>query len=244
MARGLVGGFAGAALIVSHDRTFLDNSVTRILDLDADSHSVAAYPGNYSAYLSEFLSRQDRQMAAFRDQQAEIRRMKQDITRTKQQARHVEITTTPRQPGVRRIAKKVAAKAKAREHKLERYLRSGERVERPKPSWQLKLEFESPVKGSRDVLSAENLAVGFGAETPLLSDLSFEARAGDRIAVTGPNGAGKTTLLRTIAGNLPALGGDIRLGANVKLGYMTQEQELLDPREKRARIGATRGDLQ
>ena len=222
-------GFDGAVLIVSHYRAFLDNTVSRILDLDTETHSVVAYPGNYSAYLAEFLSRREKRMAAFKDQQAEIRRMKQDITRTKEQARHVEITTTPRQPGVRRIAKKVAAKARAREHKLRRYLDSDERLERPTPSWQLKLEFESPAKGSQDIAIADRLTVGYEAGSPLLTGVNFHIRLGDSIALTGCNGAGKTTLLRTIAGRLPPLHGQLRLGASVKVGYMTQEQELLDP---------------
>ncbi len=222
-------GFNGAALIVSHDRAFLDNTVSDILELDANTHGVTAYAGNYTAYFTQVLNKREKQLSAFRMQQAEIRRMKQDVARTKEQARHVEITTTPRQPGVRRIAKKVAAKAKAREHKLERYLESDERVDKPKPSWQLKLEFESPVKGSQDVCTAEDLSVGYAMEQPLISGISFRIRLGERLALTGPNGAGKTTLLRTIAGKLAPLSGRLRLGASVKLGYMAQEQELLDP---------------
>ncbi len=221
--------FIGAALIVSHDRAFLDNTVKEILDLDPASHTLRAYAGNYSTYLDQYVSEQSRRDAAYRDQQYEIRRMKQDIARTKEQARHVEITTTPRQPGVRRIAKKVAAKAKAREHKLVRYLESDERVDRPKPSWQLKLEFEAPPHASQDILSAEQLTVGYPQTPPILEEINFKIRNGQRIALTGPNGSGKTTLLRTMAGRLPPLAGRIRLGPSVKLGYMAQEQELLNP---------------
>jgi ATP-binding cassette subfamily F protein 3 len=222
-------GFGGSALIVSHDRTFLDNAVSRILDLDPVSHSISAHAGDYSAYLAQFRKQRDKQMTAYRDQVAEIRRMKRDIARTKEQARHVEITTTPRQPGVRRIAKKVAAKAKSREHKLERYLDSEERIERPRPSWQLKLEFSAPDVVSQNVLAAEQLSVGYSVDAPLLRDLDFLVHAGDRIALVGPNGAGKTTLLRTMAGRIPPLAGHVRTGASVKLGYMAQEQELLQP---------------
>lgn len=222
-------GFPGAALVVSHDRAFLDHTVTSILDFDLRSHNVVAYAGDYSAYLEQYLRQRDRQMAAYRDQQYEIRRMKQDIARTKEQARHVEITTTPRQPGVRRIAKKVAAKAKAREHKLDRYLDSDERLDRPKPSWQLKLEFESPAKSSRSILTTERLSIGYSAGSPLLANLDLRIHSGERIALIGRNGSGKTTLLRTIAGRLAPLAGHARLGASVRLGYMAQEQELLDP---------------
>jgi ATP-binding cassette subfamily F protein 3 len=222
-------GFAGAALIVSHDRAFLDNTVNSILDLNPENHGIRAYSGNYTDYLAQYLREQEKRQAAYRDQQYEIRRMKQDIARTKQQAYRVEITTTPRQPGVRRIAKKVAAKAKSRERKLERYTESEERVEKPRPSWQMKLEFEAQDNVSKSVLMAENLSVGHQANKPLLSGLNLQIRAGQRIVLTGSNGTGKTTLIRTIIGKIPPLKGNIRLGVNVKSGYMAQEQDLLNP---------------
>ena len=103
--------FPGAALIVSHDRAFLDNTVNRILDLDPETHTLREYTGNYSEYLEQFLAERQTQWDEYRDQVAEVRRMKQDIARTKQQALQVELSTTPRQPGVRRIAKKVAKKS-------------------------------------------------------------------------------------------------------------------------------------
>ncbi len=226
---GWLSGFDGAALIVSHDRTFLDHTVQTILDLNPETHHIRTYPGNYSAYLEQYLKGQSKQWAAYRDQQAEIRRIRQDIARTKEQARGVEITTTSRQPGVRRIAKKVAAKAKSREKKLERYLASEERLEKPKPSWQMKLEFEASLDLSRNVLITNGLFVGYDPQHPLIQDLNLRILPGRRIALTGPNGSGKTSLLRTLVGRLPPLAGTLRLGANVKPGYMAQEQELLDP---------------
>ena len=220
--------FPGAALIVSHDRAFLDHTVGSILDLDAETHAIHAYAGNYSDYLQQYLKEEEKQWAAYRDQKVEIRRMKQDISRTKEQARHVEITTTSRQPGVRRIAKKVAAKAKAREKKLSRYLEEDGRVEKPKPSWQMKLEFVQE-ELSRNVLMTENLSIGYDAHQPLLTEINIHVRAGQHIALTGANGTGKTTLIRTIAGKLDPLAGKMRLGVSVQVGYMAQEQEFLDP---------------
>jgi len=228
---GWLGSFPGAALIVSHDRAFLDNTVSRILDLDPETHCLHAYPGNYSSYLEQFLAAREKQWDEYRDQVAEIRRIQQDIARTKQQSLQVEQSTTPRQPHVRRIAKKVAVKALAREKKLECFLESDDIVEKPKPSWQLKLDFAAPGHQSRDILVTENLSIGYPGHAPLLENIRLQIQAGQRIALTGQNGCGKTTLLRTIAGKLPPLSGSVRLGASVKLGYMTQEQEHLDLRK-------------
>lgn len=140
----------------------------------------------------------------------------------------VELTTTPGQPGPRRIAKKVAKKAKAREKKLERYLESQERVEKPKRTWQMKLAFEGPPESGKDVLTLTDVAFGYGG-VPLVRGVNQVLRAGERVVMVGPNGAGKTTLLRVIAGQLAPLAGEVRLGTNVRLGYYAQEQETLDP---------------
>jgi len=220
--------FRGAALIVSHDRTFLDRTVTRILDLDPMPHTVREYAGNYSDYVEQKLAEQERQRGQWRDQEYELRRMKQDITRTKDQAKRVELSTTPGQPGVRRYAKKVATKARSREKKLERYIESDERVDKPKLGWQVKLDFGDAPTSGQDVLTLEDVSVGYG-DNVLLHHLNLQLRQGSRVALIGPNGAGKTTLIRTITGGLASLAGRVRLGAKVRVGYMAQEQESLDP---------------
>jgi ATP-binding cassette subfamily F protein 3 len=154
--------------------------------------------------------------------------MRQDIQRTKHQALRVELTTTSRQPGVRRVAKKVAKKAKSREKKLERFQASDERIEKPRLSWQMKLEFSHPAHLSREILSTEHLAIGFPGLAPFLQDIDLTIHGGARIALTGPNGGGKTTLLRTLAGELPPISGSIRIASSVRTGYMSQEQRFED----------------
>ena len=233
--------FHGASLIVSHDRAFLDNTVTSILELDPETHGIKSYPGNYADYTVQKEIELQKQRQAFADQQAEIRRLKQDIARTKAQAVNTERKASSIRIGgsdykikgfksyQQGIAKKVAKKAKSREKKLERYLDSNERVKRPRTSWQMKLEFGEKINLSKDVLITENLSVGYPGYEPLLEDLNLFIRAGQRIALTGENGTGKTTLLRTIMGTLDPLAGGLKLGHTVRLGYIAQEQEALDP---------------
>lgn len=222
-----INAFAGGVLVVSHDRTFLDNTVNIIFNLDPISHNIDQYQGNYSQYLEYYLDEQEKQLAAYRDQVYEIRKMKQDISKTKNQAYRVEITTTSREPNVRRYAKKVARKAKSREKKLERYLSSDERLEKPGRSWQMKVDFTDGKHHSQSVARLENLCAGYAANSILISNFNHSITHGARIALTGPNGSGKTTLLRTISGQIEPVSGSIKIGANVHIGYMTQEQESL-----------------
>ena len=221
--------FRGAALIVSHDRAFLNQTTTRILDLNPDTHSMKSYAGNYTAYLEQYLTEVEQHWSSYKDQQAEIQRLRKDIARTKEQARWVEITTTSRQPSVRRYAKKVARKALSREKKLERFLESEERVEKPKEHWQMKLDFGQPLSASKDVLQLENLSIGYPDLPPLLTGINLTLRGSERIVLAGQNGSGKTTLIRTIVGELPPVSGRVRIGQNIRIGYMSQEQELLVP---------------
>ena len=234
-------GFNGGALIVSHDRTLLDRCVTRILALDPKQGEVREYAGNYSAFVEQRSLEQEKQLEAYNDQQQEIRRVQQDIARMKAQAEKSEWAASSISRGggkmalkgykdyTQGIAKKVAQKSKARERKLERYLDDEERVEKPSQTRNLRLDFGGTAHLGRAVLRFEDLAVGYDARRPLLSGLRLDVAAGARIVLTGPNGSGKTTLLRTIAGKIRPLAGAVEQGPSVKLGYMTQEQQGIDP---------------
>ena len=104
-----------------------------------------------------------------------------------------------------------------------------EAIDRPQKPQHIRVRL-NPVKRSGDiVLQLRDLTIGYEPSKPLLSPPEIEARRGQRIAVVGPNGAGKTTLMRTILGELEPLAGDVRIGASVEIGYLSQTHDYLDP---------------
>jgi ATP-binding cassette subfamily F protein 3 len=217
--------YDGAVIVVSHDRTFLDRTVHTILELDPLTHTVTAYPGNYSQYWQAKEREWEKQWATYKDQQERIARMETDIRGLATHARRIERGTTHFH--YRKVAKGLARRAVVQKRRLERLLESEERVEKPKPTWQMKLAFsDTPVSG-KDVLLLEDLAMGYDGQ-PLFADVNLTLRRGERVVLIGPNGSGKTTLLRGIVGQVAPLAGQIRLGANVRAGHYSQEQEGLD----------------
>jgi ATP-binding cassette, subfamily F, member 3 len=218
-----------AVLLVSHDRVLLDATVSRILYLDPETRSIHSYRGGYSAFADARAHEHALQEATWRRQQDYVERVQRDVGRMKSEARSIEVSTTARQPGLRKFARRKAALAKSRERKLERFLESDERVERPKLRWPINLDFGPPPPGGRALLQLEDVAFAYPGAPPLFEHVSFELRYGQRLALVGPNGAGKTTLLRLIEGQLQPSAGSARIGAGARLGVMAQEHETLDP---------------
>src|SRR6185503_2256561 len=222
--------FNGAVLIVSHDRAFLDNTVTSILELEPKTQSVRAYLGDYTDYLNAKQKEYEKQYDEYNDQIMELRKLHNA-------ARHLRRISQFKKGGKGDTNDKfakgffgdrtthTARRALRIEKRIENTLEE-DRKEKPIQNWQMKLDFGAPTHQSKDVLITDKLAIGY--DQPLLRDLNLHIRAGQRIALTGPNGTGKTTLIRTIAGKLEPLSGSLKLGATVKVGYMTQEQELID----------------
>ncbi len=218
-------GYAGAAVIVSHDRAFLDGAVTGILEMDSQRPGISSYPGNYSDYRLAKERELENQTAAWKDQEAEKRRIQQDIALTKQTALRTETSTT--HDFYRRRAKKVARKAKVRERRLERMLSSPDRIERPKAAWTMKLDFGRTPRGGSRVLLLEDVGHEFDGNW-LFRDVDLVLEHGERVALLGPNGCGKSTLLRFVAGDLSPTLGSVCVGENISTGYMPQDHAGLD----------------
>ena len=199
---GWLAGFDGAVLAVSHDRAFLDACVTHVIELDGIHEQPQDYPGvGWAGYRQEKDRRWQKLLLDFQAQEKDRVRWEQDIERTKQQARFVETTVRSgvEAPHLRRIAKKVAAKAKARERRLRRQMQSARWIAEPRTRPPLTLAFpgdDSPGDGT--VLAVHDLTVKLGDRT-VLDGVDLSVRRGDRILIAGRNGAGKTTLLRALA---------------------------------------------
>jgi ATP-binding cassette subfamily F protein 3 len=228
------------ALFISHDRAFLDNCATAILEMNPEKAALRFYAGNFSAYMEQRQAEVERQWINYQDQQDAIQTMRSDIERAKRQAAHTERETRSARIGghemkqkglkdyLRSRATKVAKKAKARETKLDHYLEDGDRVERPREARTIRLEFGTSPHLGKTVLQTIDLAVGYQPGSPLVSCLNLSVQNGQKIVLTGDNGSGKTTLFRTLLGELAPLAGRVEPGATARLGYMPQEQSGLE----------------
>ncbi len=220
--------YRGAVLIISHDRAFLDALVTKVMVLDEKTHTLKEYDGNYTDYIEEMERQHAKLLDEYRRQQERIERIEGNIRDMKQRASNMEHQTISF--WLLKKAKRGARTAKVRERKLEKLLNSEEKLDKPKQTWQMKLDFgETPASG-QSVLTLDRVSKGFDGRC-LFEGARAELRQGERVALLGPNGSGKTTLLRIINGQLEADNGWVRLGANVRPGYFSQEQEGLDPKQ-------------
>lgn len=196
--------YKGAVIIVSHDRYFLDKITTKIIELD--NGIVSSFKGNYSDYAIQKEHLRTEQMNAYLNQQREIKHQEAVIDKLKQ---------FNREKSIRR--------AESREKMLDKI----ERLEKPvEVNADMKLKLTPYRTSGNDVMRIQGLSKGFGQNT-LFTDVSFEIKRGEHVAIIGDNGTGKTTLLKTINELIPADKGEIKLGANVEIGYYDQEHHVL-----------------
>ncbi|GIG71447.1 ABC transporter ATP-binding protein [Phytomonospora endophytica] len=213
-------GFGGGVVIASHDRALLDRAVTRIVEIDGINEEPQLYEGGYTAYRAEKQKRWQRLLLDFEAQEKDRVRWETDIERTKGHALGTELTT--HNDRMRRYAKKVAKKAKARERRLMRQMQSVRWIAEPRTRPSLVLAFPATAAGEGPPLVAEGLTVRRGGRA-ILDGVDLTVEAGDRIVVTGRNGAGKSTLLRALAGEFDD--GEVR--ATVAPSVLPQSHDAL-----------------
>ena len=196
--------YPGAVIIVAHDRYFLNRVVTKVVEID-NGH-VTTFLGNYSAYAEKKKQLRDTALKAWMNQQQEIRRQQEVIAKLKSFNREKSIK-----------------RAESREKMLNKI----EVLEKPaEVNDEIRIRLEPRIISGNDVLTVEGLSKSFGSNH-LFSDLNFEIKRGERVAIIGNNGTGKTTLLKIINSVLPADAGSFTLGSKVNIGYYDQEHHVL-----------------
>ena len=196
--------YKGAVVIVSHDRYFLDRVVHKVVELDR--HKVSVFLGNYSEYAVKKAQVREAQLKQYYNQQREIKHQEEVIAKLK---------SFNREKSIRR--------AESREKMLDKI----ERLEKPmEENTDIHLHLEPRIISGNDVLKVEHLAKAYPGQS-LFSDLSFEIKRGERVALIGDNGTGKTTILKIINEMVEADNGSLTLGANVHIGYYDQEHQVL-----------------
>ena len=199
-------GYNGSVIIVAHDRYFLDRIVTKIIEIE-NTH-VTVFSGNYTAYADKKKILRNMQLKEYLNQQREIKHQQEVITKLKQFNREKSIK-----------------RAESREKMLDKL----EVVDKPAEiNDKMNIELNPSIISGNDVLSVSHLSKAFDDNT-LFTDISFDIKRGERVALIGNNGTGKTTILKIINDILPADSGEIKLGSKVTIGYYDQEHHVLDP---------------
>ena len=196
--------YRGAVLIVAHDRYFLDKIVSKVIELD-NGHAVV-YSGNYTAYSEKRAQMRAIQMKAYLNQQQEIKHQEAVIEKLKSFNREKSIK-----------------RAESREKMLDKI----EVLEKPtEVNDAMDIRLEPNILSGNDVLTVNGLAKSFGSQM-LFTDLSFDVKRGERVAIIGDNGTGKTTILKIINGLVEPDDGEIILGSRVHIGYYDQDHQVL-----------------
>lgn len=196
--------YKGAVLIVSHDRYFLDKIASKVIELDQGKSTV--FTGNYSDYAVKKEQIRVARLNAYLKQQQEIKHQEEVIEKLKSFNREKSIK-----------------RAESREKMLNKI----EVLEKPtETNSEMKIQLTPRIVSGNDVLQVEGLSKAF-PNHPLFSDLNFEIKRGEHVAIIGDNGTGKTTILKIINQIIDADAGSMRLGTNVTIGYYDQEHHVL-----------------
>ncbi|EJS63279.1 hypothetical protein ICW_05467 [Bacillus wiedmannii] len=197
--------YNGTVMVISHDRYFLDEVVTKIFDLeDGEIH---VYHTNYSQFVEEKEERLLQEFQAYQEQQKKIKKMKEAIKRLREWANQAN----PPNEGLHKRARS-----------MERALERIEKLKKPiLERKQMGLQFEGQERSGKDVVVMKEVSKGF-VDHPLFNEANLHVRFQERAAIVGRNGTGKTTLLKLLLEEIEPDVGEIRIGSSVKIGYLSQ----------------------
>lgn len=194
-----ISSYPNAAIIISHDRTFLRNTANRIIEIE--NGKTQDYNLPYDKYLSHKAEIQEKQEAAYKNQQKEIAQKERTIKRFMAKATKTSMAQS-----------------------MQKQLNKIDRIELDAISQQdMRVEFLPVPRSGRTVLKGRGISKNYG-ENQVLKNIDFELERGDRVAIVGQNGQGKTTLSRILLDIVPATSGQVELGSQVSLGYYAQNQ--------------------
>lgn len=200
--------YKGTAIIISHDRYFLDATVNRMMVLE--NGRLSSYAGNYTTFMAQRKKDMEVRIHQYKSQQKEIERQEEIIDRLK------NLGGSKRKRGI--------SQSRSRQKLLDKM----ERIEKPiELADTMNLKFTPRIQSGMDVLKVEDLRMSFDGEE-IFKNISFDIYRNERAAIIGDNGVGKTTLFKIVLGELYQDGGKAKMGEAVNVGYFDQEQKSLN----------------
>lgn len=200
-----VKNYEGTVVLISHDRYFLDETASRILDLE--DGEITLYQTNYSGFVKEKEERLMREFQQYEEQQKKIKKMKEAIKRLREWANQC----TPPNAGLHKRASS-----------MEKALHRMEKLDRPVLNRKkMNIDLEASERSGKDVILMKEVSKSFGSRH-LFQNVSIHIQYRDRTAIVGDNGTGKSTLVKMMLGELEPDAGEIRIGSNLKVGYLSQ----------------------
>lgn len=214
-------------LIISHDREFLDQTVSRVFEIDEISKSLHIYEGNYSTYMKERRARLERSWGEYSDDQEKRRRMENTIDQKLRKTEGLDKIISPDNDKLQFNFKVDRAKTMNQRSAmlLKKRLSTMEDVEKPKERLPLQVQFFSDERSGDKVFELKSIIKELPHHT--LGPVDIIINYGDRWLITGPNGIGKTTFLRMLLGVIEPTKGMIFRGSRLHIGYLPQIEEIL-----------------
>jgi ATP-binding cassette, subfamily F, member 3 len=222
--------YSGTVMCISHDRYFLDHVINKVYDLE--DGEITIYHTDYSGFVQEKEERLMIEFQAYQEQQKKIKKMKEAIKRLREWANQAN----PPNEGLHKRARN-----------MERALERMEKLKRPVlDRKKMGLEFEGGDRSGKIVFSMVGASKSFDGRT-LFHNAHMDLRFKDRTAIVGQNGTGKSTIVKILMGEMTADDGDVKIGSNVKMGYLSQHFVMADPEARlidafRDEVAVTEGE--